>query len=411
MKKLRLFTTPKVLFLIYVLLSTHFVHGQWQLKGLVLDENTGKPIENVNITTLTGLLSKTNEEGHFFLEVNDNCTEVFFKHIGFYVVKAKVCKKNAQQEQVFFLTPRQYQIEKIDIIPPTIEEYIGWFRSQIPKNYPNRKTKTKVLFQEVIKENDSNILFFRALSDANKWPYLQKRNDQISFSTSYLLAHNRNAFLWKYLFFINGPYEMLQSDVARNPDDFLIIPADKKNFLDKSFVKYYRYKVEKNDTAELVISFEPRIGKSVFAGKVIFEAPTMALKCLEYWYDNRMIQLPELTNSQTAEALGAQGVFLSDKSYYSKITYKKHQHVWYLQTAQISYSFEMYDDKTRKTHLIDVSDKLYVLDFEYADWEKFRFRERVKWGMSMLYQQTKPSENKKKEIELLFQQLDFFKEQ
>ena len=55
------------------------------IKGYVLDEESGNPIKNVNFISVSenNLITKSNLDGYFYIELNPNDKDIILSHIGY----------------------------------------------------------------------------------------------------------------------------------------------------------------------------------------------------------------------------------------------------------------------------------------------------------------------------------------
>ena len=255
----------------------------------------------------------------------------------------------------------------------------------IDNNYPDFPMAFECYFRETVFENDSVIQDYEAVTQVYKNPYNSLKRDKIKFLQANIIKNNKKKELWDYLFFINGPYETLYADVAKNPKSFIIIPIIKLNFLKQRHFKFYTYSLKQSDT-EFIIHFKPNKNskRAVFEGTIIVDKKNYAIKSLEYGYAKSRIQRVNNFPSETELALEKEKIYIPETEFYCKIRYEKYKNMYILDSVSNEYSFQFETSYNETKNEITVKNTLKVLKTKEKNIKKISFFHEIPRNMKII---------------------------
>jgi len=337
---------------IYYLLLYSVLYAQpiTVLRGKVIDFATDEPIPYASITLVgTYIGTVTNYNGDFILKIPETALNAEFKvaHMAYIPTQIKV-KDFLQKPETIRLNSEIYYISSIDVKANQAEDTLLKALASIPNNYVEEPQFFRAYYREHVKEDSKTIQLNEAVLRIYKSGYNNSVKEAIELIKGRANANVYSSFLWNYIEFINGPYEMLYSDFVKHPQRFIQIPQSGANFLDPKNFSYYIYtmyrQVNLKNEPELIITFKPKkkSNRAKFEGTIVLESETLAFKQLSYTVADNRINGVHLISADTYSFLSSRRFNISSFSYATVIHYKKINERWQFSHSKMWYSFIIY---------------------------------------------------------------------
>ena len=380
------FKEHKLLYLLFTFFYFFFIFSiqaqtTTKIHGKIFNSKTKHPLQGATI-----ILSKQNiatssaQNGEFVICSNNNKQKLIISYVGFEKHTINIHKIQTDTFLNIYLSPKDVKIKNVIVNPRQATTLIEKALLQIPNNYPTIPMSFTAFFSETITQDDSIIMKIESFIEIYKAPYNSKQKDKMKFLQARILKDEKDIELWDYLYFVNSPFELLYSDIAKYPNDFIQIPTIKVNFLKEQHYKFYEYKVSSSEDHQFfIIEFFPNPNKrrGIFKGKIIIEKQNYAIISLEYEYAEDKINRVNNFPSETEISLSNIGVNIPDISFYSKIDYKKLNGKWHINSVVIEYSFLFQVGKQKNAPVITVRDELKILEVKTDNINKIKFLEKI----------------------------------
>lgn len=269
-----------------------------------------------------------------------------------------------QPENYFYLKQRDFTISEITVNPVYPTDLIVLALEKIVDNYPDFQMYNTSYFYEKITENDSTIQEIEAIIEILKSPYNSKEKDKLKFTHGHVNEEVKDSGLWNYMYFINGPYELLYSDIVKYPNDFLQVPDNLVDFLDEDYFKHYIYSF--TDTCENIIKIKfnpnPETKRGVYKGEIILDRSSLAFMYFDFQYAEERLEKVYYTESTMEIQFRQNGIFIPDNYYRCRVEYAKFGNLWVLKYVTNEYGF-LFQKYNTEPNQIMVVDKLYITDY------------------------------------------------
>ncbi len=245
-----------------------------QIKGLVVDKKTKKPLPYANVFIINKSIGTiSNASGSFFLKLTniDDTDTLGISYIGYRLFRIPVHEIDTSQ-LVIRLSSEQVQINEILVRPYDPIYIITKALENIPKNYEQEPLVLTAFFREAIRLNNSNLSLSEAIIKIYKESYTSLRPDQVKIFKG---RKSNNTEKKENIDFIvqGGLYNNLQLDIVKNGI----------TFLDKDYFHLYVYAIEKiiyhQDKPTYVISFDQRKGVRYpcYKGRLYIDVESLAI--------------------------------------------------------------------------------------------------------------------------------------
>jgi len=337
------------------------------ITGSIFDKNTG---ESLAFATVFSQKYKkgtsTNKKGYFSLKLSDINDSLEISYIGYENENVAVSDLEKFSDNEFFLIPKEFFLDEITVNPVYPTELLEIALSYIPLNYPDFEMYFEAYFNEIITEEDSIIQYIEGILEIEKKSYIDSEKDNIKFTQGKICNNVKSSKLWDYMYFINAPYELLYSDIAKNPDDFLQVPDNIIHFLDnKNFEQYIYNYVETSDENLIGIKFVPNLEtkKGVYKGNILIDRESKAFVKIEFEYSPERLEKVYYTESQLEIRLRQLGIYIPDNYYKSIVEYTKYNNKWILENVSNEYGFMFQIGKSENLQ-IKVKDNLIISKIE-----------------------------------------------
>ncbi len=376
---------------IFILLSFPvFPQHYLRLSGVIKEQKNRYPLPFASVGLKDGTIGTiTNQKGLFVLKVpasakNDS---IICSFLG-YKKKYIPIQQLINQHDTIWLKPDFYRIAEINVKAINPEKILLQAIENIPENYPDTACNLNAFYREEIKENGNHIQLIESVIGIYKGAYQEKRdNDQLKIIKGREKKDVSASYLWDYIHFVNGPYEMIRADIAKNPFDFLTVSQNYVNFLKERHFKYYVYKLKETknlkDNRLLIVEFSPKYNKpqAIYTGKLYIDKKTLAFQSLEFTVAADRIDKLRLTDSQTLAHLYEIPVLMEPVNFKCIIDYKKIKDKWFFSNAIIYYNFLFLDKPNSRISTISVNQTLSITQIAQQPARRF------KWWKTLQYQQ------------------------
>jgi len=375
-----------------------------EISGKVIDVHTKAALPFASIKILHSTLGVfTNLEGLFYFKIPEihrkDTLEISF--LGF--KSKKFCIFDCKNPITVALAQSNIELGEVKIIPASIQTVILKALSRIPENYPTYEANFIAYFKETITENDSIIQHIEAILSIFKRSYIENSKDRVGVVKAKEFITDKNASVWKYLHFIDGPYEMLFADFVKNPTNFLQVPDCKINFLNPRHFKFYHYETDTSYKNQFVIQFRPanRSRRVVFEGTLFIDKLSLAFDSLKFHFSPLRMEQVRESDSETEMALATQEVYIVDSTYQLHVFYSKFGNERRLSRIQQSYSFTFQENNNPKT-LIRISDEFSVISIDTANLKPISVFKRISVGVPLPVQITKNDSNEWESSKIMY---------
>ena len=387
----------------YIFILFHFVfcfaHGQNlnTVSGIVTDQITGKPIPYVSVSANNNVIgSISNLNGEFVLKYpkSENTDTVHLSHLSY--ASKDLYIKQIEDSLVVKLKPFEYVIKEVDVWPQNPDWLVSKSIEKISDNYFNKPLNFTAFYREIIRENDNKIQHLEAILDIYKASVTNKKDkDRIKINKGIIFQDVHNSLIWNYIKFVNSPYELLQADFAKHPNNFVTVAQSRINFLNNKHFKYYNYNiVEKNYSLskdQIIIQFKPKSKpkRAVFEGFIYMDIKTLSILRIEYYFSYDRINSARIIDNQTHYYLLELGAYIKAVEFYTIINYKKYDDQWIISHSNMGYDFVFVEKEKRFPTKISAKFDLVITDIDSTNVSSFKSRNWIKYQESMVKQISK----------------------
>ena len=380
--------------------------NEFIVSGKIVSEETGEPIEFVNIFIDNhpfGVISNINGEFVFYIPVKYKSNNIIFSCMGYESDTIAVKKINSDHKLLIELTPKKIILEEITVKPVNPLDILREVIKRIPVNYPDNSINMYAYYREMVKVDTSFVkytdaaceiyycsydisydeeiassLFFKAdynsflqgslpfpqakhiiphQNDAVKIIELRKSNNLEHFENRWGFEENLKKFDIG-----GGPLHITAADIVKFKNDFLDSLSWKHyQFMYKGILTYNNRDVYK-------ISFRPdKTNRSaLWEGYMYIDKYSFALisyeyniseKCVKYLKDKNLEYIVELTRRKTRKQTGKQLVKrkIEHTDQRVRVNYTLHQSKWYLSHIKVENTFnntgDLFEDINYETYL------------------------------------------------------------
>ncbi len=337
-----------------------------EYKGLVLDNETNRPLVSATITVnKTNISTVTNDEGEFLLKVPKELSQnkITISHLG-YRDKVLALSDFGSEEKKIKLDLSVTELSEVNIDPKDPEALIRAVMKKKGTNYINDNTIMTAFYRETIKKRRTYVSLSEAVVDVYKNPYLSTKTDIIK------LYKARKSADYKKLDTLTvklqgGPTSTLYIDVMKNPE---ILFTD-------DLVKTYQFSFDKstkiNDRHIYVLNFKqrPYIEEPMYYGKLFIDSETLAMTKAIFSLNTENKE--EVSKMFVRKKPRNAKVYPTEASY--NIDYRQKDGKWYYGYGRIDLTIKI---NWRKK----LFNSVYKLNVEMAitDWKKNIEKETLK---------------------------------
>jgi len=262
-----------------------------QISGMVIHSATLEPLPYTNIRILNRSLGTiANQDGRFIirLPVEYGSDTLSFSYLGFR--KQVIPLEQVRDDSLrISLEPEIYELKEVTAMGLTARGLLEKCLEKVPENYPDRVIGMTAFYRETIRENGLPIQEVEAVLGINKGPYSNdSKKDRMILLKGRQSREVYESRVWQYVNFIDGPYEALESDVCKYPEDFITLPRTRINFLKPKHFRFYDYSFlevpEDTESEYYLIRFGPPAGekRAILEGEIFIDKHSLAIIRLDY---------------------------------------------------------------------------------------------------------------------------------
>lgn len=250
------------------------------VKGRVIADDSGKPLEYVTLTiNNTNFSTVTNQDGYFLLRIPASAQNFQLKvqHLGYESILIPVITLLNKEDNVLRMITSSIRLGEIQVVSGDGTQLIKDALLSINRNYENNPNMMVAFYRESIKKGSNYLSLVEAVLDIYKESYRSYNNDQARIYIG-RKATDVNSKDTIFLKFQGGISDALMLDVAKNPD---II------FNEYTFDKYV-FDIDGiitiDDRPQYIISFHPLpdVAEIMFRGKIYLDVEKLAFRRMEF---------------------------------------------------------------------------------------------------------------------------------
>lgn len=286
------------------------------------------------------------------------------------------------------LQPKPFQIQEVKVRPLSASQVLEKAFGKVPENFSQRNVELTAFYREHIREDGKNIQFVEAVLGIYHTAYVPKpEKDQIKIIKGRQYPFSTRSWIWEHIEFVEGPFEMITADIAKNPKSFISVSQSAVLFSNPRHYKHYTYTLSQAGNFYVVeFSPRPKRRRALYAGRVLIDKTDWAFRRFEFWIAperlNKAVVLKPLTQIYLEKLSIAHKVL----NFRTEVNYKKTDEHWFLSDVEIEYDFELIELPYRDKHTVEVSQIFVVTDISRQTPEKYPVRERVERFTSLIWQ-------------------------
>lgn len=346
------------IFLCFVTLSLVAQNTFTEYKGMVVDVDTQKPLEAVNITIKnTNISTITNVEGSFTLKVPESTREsvVVLTHLGY---QSHEMSLNEFSGENTLISMEQAIIE----LPQVKVTGFANAETLVRKVFQDKKINNldqpvlmTAFYRETIKRRNRNVSLTEAVVDLYKQSYMNRSRDVMKLNKARKSTDYRrlDTIAFKLQ---GGPFSTLYLDIMKYPEYI---------FTDET-ISEYKYSFGQpttvNDRLAYVVNFSRNSSKEDmgYSGKLFIDANSLALVSATYALDIR--------NKAQASDLFVRrkprDVVVIPLSAEYKVNYQEKNGKWYYSYSNANLNFKVNKKRKLFNTQYSVSSEMAVTDWE-----------------------------------------------
>lgn len=386
----------KVFIFLSLVLFSEPVYSQQTitLNGSVTDATNGAPLIFANIAFIrNGYGTITNEKGEFLIKIpeayrNDTITVSFLGYAKKKIPVSFVLKEFAS----ITLNPLPICISQVNVYPKNPQKIISEAIAEVKENFITAPMSMNAFYREIIWENKNKIQHIEAVLDIYKGSYLYKKDkDRIRIIKGREFIDLKPSALWDHLYFVNGPYEIIQLDIAKYPMNFIKVAQTNINFLNPKHYKFYNYSLieveSKSDKRDLyIIHFKPAKKRALFEGKLFIDKKTMAILAMEYYISPNKISRTRLLPAEHELGLNKIGISTKAVDFHCLVVFKKVAGKYVLSNSKMFYRFLFFNNDDSQLLMITNSIDFVVTSIDIRNVKPFKQKHSIWKNVSLTKQ-------------------------
>ena len=377
----------KIALLLSVISIVSSAQDYWQIKGIVTNSETLEPLPYANIRILNkslGIIS--NQQGRFSIRLpaefrSDTLT---FSYIGF--KKQVIPLDQVRTDSIIIsLQPEVYELMEVTAHGLTARGLLQKCLEKIPENYPAQSVGMTAFYRETIRENGLPIQGVEAVLGIDKRPYVNdKKRDRMVLLKGIQNKEVYESRVWEFINFVDGPYESLESDVCKYPENFITLPKTRFNFLKTKHFRYYDYSfTEVPESAQdkyYLIRFHPPAGKkkAVLEGEIYIDKLSLAIIRIDYRINPYHIKRTSVVDIYTESELNKLDIYSQTNSFDCSVNYRLFNGKWFLDYVRMNYNFHLLWLNDHYLAEIDNTIQFVVTDFNMDQVYSARYGKLIK---------------------------------
>ncbi len=367
------------------------------IRGRIIDASDKVPLAFVSIgivNTNAGTISNYN--GQFVINLQKNaCDSLQISRLG-YITKIVSVLKEDTSELIIVLKPSTYYVDEITISPNASAKIISDALAKVPENYPCQPLRLTAFYRETATENGVYIQYVEAVLGVYKAAYNDKKYDQIKILKGRNKSDVAPSEIWNYIDIVNGTYEMIQSDIAKYPNDFLNVSQNQLNFLNPKYFKFYDYALlnsSSNENADMyIVMFAPnrKSKRAVYEGQIFIDRKTLAIIQLQFTIAANRIKYASVLPSDTELYLYQEQIDAQTVNFECTVNYKTFNSKWILSDVEMKYSI-IFNSSTKDIFSYLANNVNFVVtDIDTTDVQEYKSKEKVRFRQSLVEQIGEP---------------------
>ena len=329
-----------------------------EYKGMVVDGETQKPLEAVNLTVKnTNISTITNIDGNFILKVPESTSEnaVVLSLLGYQTLEMSLNRLSGDNT---IITLKQAIIE----LPQVKVTGFASAETLVRKVFQDKKINNldqpvlmTAFYRETIKRRNRNVSLTEAVVDLYKQSYLNRSKDVMKLNKARKSTDYRrlDTIAFKLQ---GGPFSTLYLDIMKYPEYI---------FTDET-ISEYKYKFEQpatvNDKLAYVVNFKRTSDEDFlgYSGKLYIDANSLALVSAIYTLDIR-------DKDQAGELFvrkKPRDIVVIPLSADYKVNYQEKNGKWYYSYSNANLTFKVNKKRKLFNTQYSVSSEMAVTDWE-----------------------------------------------
>ena len=193
---------------------------------------------------------------------------------------------------------------------------------------------------------------------------------------------------FNYMYFIDGPFEAIQLDVAKYPRSFIHVIQTSTNFLLPRHFKCYEYQFvehnqKKTKKTYYQIEFKPLKNRALLSGNIIINKEDLAILSVEFWLDDKKQNKAMMIDQRNEVFLNNEGYFTQASDYRCKVEFCKYGDHYVLSGTHMEYSFFFNDYIGHENLKIANTIDLIITSVNTENAKYFRNKHRLWRGVSL----------------------------
>lgn len=329
-----------------------------EYKGLVVDSDSGHPLESVNIMVKnTNISTFTNTEGEFVLKVPEsNQSNMLVLSILGYQIKEIGLNELSKGNIIISMSLKAIELGQVNVTEyKSAQDLVIKMFENKAKNYLDQPVLMTAFYRETIKKRNKNVSLTEAVVDLYKQSYQNRSRDVMKLhkarkSTDYK-ALDTLAFKLQ-----GGPFSTLYLDIMKYPE-FI--------FSDEN-IKNYSYTFDQpttvNNKLVYVVNFikKPSDDPLGFYGKLYIDANTLALTSATYGLniEDKQRASDFFVKKKPADVI----TYPTETSY--KVSYQLKDEKWYYSYASVNLTFKVNKKRKLFNSVYSISSEMAITDWE-----------------------------------------------
>lgn len=249
------------------------------IKGRVIDDDSGKPLEYASITiNNTNISTVSNKEGFFTLRIPISARNYQLKvqYLGYINLTTPVITLIDKEDNILRMKAGSIHLSEIEVVSGDGTRLVREALSLINKNYENDPNMMVAFYRESIKKGSNYISLVEAVLDVYKESYKSYRDDQARIYIG-RKATDINPNDTIFMKFQGGISDALLLDIAKHPEFVFGENADEYVFNIENIITM-------DNRPHYVINFQPFPGIQdiLFRGTIYLDAESLAFKRVEF---------------------------------------------------------------------------------------------------------------------------------
>jgi len=363
------------------------------IEGKIIDEYSGN---NVAFATISDDVNKkgtiSNLQGEFTFKLPASYDKkIIISHLN-YFSKTFIVDSLLNKQLTIRLKPRDFTLNNIDVWPSDPIYILNKAIENIQLNYRVDASNLTGFYREVIKENQNKIQHLEAVIEIYKASLNTKSKDRLKITKGAVYNDIHQSIIWNYIKFINSPYELIKSDIAKHPKDFISVAQSRDNFLNPKYYNKYNYTIINqrisDNSNQFIIEFKPnkKSKKTVFEGVIYIDKKNYAILGIEYYFSLDRLNSARLIDDFTQKQLIEKGIYIKAIDFFSIVNYKYFNGKLIINNSNMGYNFVLVDKYRKKPSVISANFDLVINDIDTVNVTNFKPKNWIKYEKSLTEQ-------------------------